>query len=188
MNSVTTSVVLVLVGALLGAGGMYYYLSAFDPAKIERLKIPGTLSSATTPLTQREGVLYENERYHFSLRYPKGLVVKEFDDGNDSFTVVFQKPGAQIGFQIYITPHPEDTISGETILRDVPSGVVNDLKEEQITKDILAATFWSEAPLTGRNREVWFLKNGYLFEFTAYAGEEGAERVLDGVFESLMFK
>jgi hypothetical protein len=175
-----------VLGLAVGAGVTYalfseksgHPMSTFE-GSVERLKDRAT----PTP----DGVPYTNERYGFSLRYPKGLVIKEFDEGGDSFTVVFQKPGEQIGFQVYITPHEGDTISGETILRDVPSGIVEDLKEEQITKNILAATFWSTAPLTGKNRELWFLHSGYLFEFTAYATDAGSDTWLAGIVKTVVF-
>lgn len=183
MKSVRSHIIVLVMGVLLGAGGMYFFSpgTLLDPdtspageVSVERLKDKATMYDAGA-------VLYRNDKYGFSLRYPRGLVLKEFDEGNDSFTAVFQKPGEYVGFQIYITPHNSDTISGEIILRDVASGVVVDLLEEDIaikngTEMIRAATFWSEAPLTGKNREIWFLRNGYIFEVTAYAPVEGWTR------------
>lgn len=137
-----------------------------DPSGVERLR-------ATVAETVSGRVPYINETYGFSLEYPKGLVIKEFNEEGDARTVVFQKPGEKIGFQVYVTPYTEDTITGERILLDVPSGVIEDLKEEQFRKDLRIATFISQAsPLVGRSREIWFLKNGYLFEFTAYLEAE----------------
>lgn len=178
-KSLAYIVAAVIAGAVFGAGGMYQYLLPSDPVQVDRLKTPGVASM--TPIVD-DTILYENSKYLFSLAYPVGLVVKEFDEGNDSMTVVFQKPGERVGFQVYITPHGSDTISGEIIRRDVPSGKIEDLKEERIRPDILAATFWSEAPLTGRNREIWFLHGGYLYEFTAY---DAADALLREVLTTL---
>lgn len=162
---------LLMIGIVFGAGGLYFYLQSEGEItpEISRLKDRGTAAVGASD----DSVVYNNERYGFQLKYPKGLVLKEFDEGGDSWTTVFQKPGERVGFQVYITPHPGKTIDGKTILRDVPSGKIDDLKEEYIRPDILAATFWSEAPLTGRNREIWFLHDGYIYEFTAYDAVEG---------------
>ncbi len=172
-----------VVGVALGAAGMRYFSpeEQLSTTNVVRLKDPGTFGTTAASVG---GVLYTNNQYHFTLRYPEGLVLKEFDEGADSWTAVFQAPGEKVGFQIYITPHASDTISGEVIRRDVPSGKIEDLQEEYLRPDLLVATFWSEAPLTGRNREIWFIHGGYLYEFTAYAPAEG---MLREVLQTLMF-
>lgn len=119
-----------------------------------------------------ESVLYANEHYRFELKYPRGFATKEFDEGNDRMTVVFQKPGEKQGFQLYVVPHPEKYLSNATILRDVPSGKIVDLKEETIKPGLVAATFSSEEPFAGPVREIWILHGGYLFEFTAYGTDD----------------
>lgn len=175
---------LILVsGIVLGAGGMYWFdTKGVSNTTVERLKEVGVAPTS-------DAIHYDNERYGFALDYPRGLVLKEFDEGKDSFTVVFQKPGELVGFQVYITPNVGDTIEGRTLQRDVSSGVVEDLKEEDLLIDggknkIRAATFWSDGPLTGKTREIWLLHGGYIFEFTAYAG---ADELLHGVLKTLTF-
>jgi hypothetical protein len=128
-------------------------------------------------------VTYQSDRYDFSFSHPKELAFQEVDQGGDSMTIVFQDPSsARMGFQVYITPHALQTITGETILRDVPHGAIEDLKEEQLRPDLLVATFWSNNPFTGRAREIWFLHSSYLFEFTSY---DSAEDLLRNVLASL---
>lgn len=193
MDKFSLNVLAILaLGIAFGAAGTFFLIENVrrptsniggqEGGEVVRLKVPGAADAAPGV---SGGVQYENVRYGFSLRYPTGLAVQEFDEGTDSFTIVFQKPGEQVGFQIYITPHQGETLSGETIRRDVPSGVIGDLMEEQIRPDILAATFTSEAPLTGKNKEIWFIRGGYLFEFTAYAA---AESMVREVLQTIMFQ
>ena len=152
-----------VLGLIVGGGAMYVLVPPTGtPADISRLK-------TFTEKLPTEGILYRSEQYGFSFRYPRGLVYKEFDEGGGAQIIVFQAPGdITTGFQIYITPYTEDTITGERILYDA-SGVISDLMEENIREDFLVATFFSEAPLLGKTREIWWLHNGYLFELTTYA-------------------
>jgi hypothetical protein len=54
---------------------------------------------------------------------------------------------------------------------DIPSGVR--LQEEQITlAGVPAMAFVSEDAVLGPTREIWFLKDGYLFEITAPVSSE----------------
>lgn len=174
-------------GIAVVAGTMYWLNTRTDTQ--QPAVTATTTVTATAVVAAADTIHYESEGYGFALDYPRGLVVKEFDEGRGSYTVVFQKPDEYLGFQVYITQNVGNTITGATIQRDVPSGVVNDLKEEDLiinggrTK-VRAATFWSESPLAGKTREIWMLHNGFIFEFTAYAG---ADDLLRGVLQTLVF-
>ncbi|MDP2704971.1 MAG: hypothetical protein Q8O71_01060 [bacterium] len=152
-----------ILGLTLGAGGTYILVGQGGlGSNISRLKVIGEGKP-------NENVLYTNEQYDFSFRYPQGLIFEEFEEKNGAHTIVFQKPDdVKTSFQIYITPYEESTITGDRILYDA-SGPVTDLKEENIREDFLAATFISEAPILGKTREIWWLHGGYLFEVTTYA-------------------
>ena len=153
-------------GLIVGGSVMYFFIQPIPQSyEITRLK---TFSDKQGSVSE-ESVLYTNEQYGFSFSYPKGLVYKEFDEGAGAQTIVFQKPNdIKTGFQIYVTPYAEKTITGERILYDA-SGAVSDLKEEYLRDDFIVATFESDAPIFGKTREIWFLHGGYLFEVTTYA-------------------
>lgn len=157
-----------VLGIITGGVLMYtLMLPVASPEDITRLKI------FTQNVLPEESVLYKNDKYGFSLHYPQGLIFKEFDEGAGAQTIVFQKPNdVKTGFQIYITPYTEATITGQRILFDV-SGAVSDLKEENIRDDFLVATFISEASILGKTREIWWLHGGFLFELTTFASLDG---------------
>jgi len=163
MNN-TKYIIIALVIGLAAGGGIYALIDkSSSTAEISRIK------EFNRESTDNKSVLYTNDQYGFSLRYPKGLIYKEFDEGGGSQTIVFQKPGdAKLGFQIYITPYTESTITGERILFDIPSGNVSNLEEIQLTEDLLVATFISEDLFIGETKEIWFIDGEYLYQATTF--------------------
>lgn len=120
----------------------------------------------------------------FSLEYPSDLEVAEFDEGQGARTILFQKPGEQHGFQMFIVPYQGDTISPERIAKDIPSRVLKDPVEVILGENTRATVFWSESPTIGQTREVWFIRNGYLFEITTYAE---MDTWLAGILSTIQF-
>lgn len=152
-----------VIGLVIG-GGIYALIDkSSSTAEISRIKEFNKESASD------EGILYRSNQYGFSFLYPKGLIYKEFDEGGGSRTIVFQKPGdAKLGFQIHVTPYTESTITGERILFDIPSGNVRDLEEEQLTENLLVATFISNDPFVGETKEIWFIDGEYLYQATTF--------------------
>ena len=114
-------------------------------------------------------LLYTHPTKDFSLQFPKELAVAVYPEGEASETIVFQKPGEQTGFQIFITPYAGNEITEERLALDVRSGVIEKPTEVVIGGGQRALIFWSEDPSVGRLREVWFIHDGFLYEVTAYA-------------------
>ena len=156
-----------VIGLIVGGFGIYFIMTQNDSTEISRIKKFN--SNSINKESADKGVLYTSNKYGFSFRYPKGLILKEFNEGNESQTIVFQKLGdVELGFQIYIAPYTESTITGERILLDIPSGNIQDLREEQLTKGLLVATFISTDPFVGKTKEIWFIDGEYLYQATTF--------------------
>ena len=113
---------------------------------------------------------YRNAVRGFSLRYPAELSFKEYDEGNESYSIVFEDKDGKKSFQIFFTPYFGNEITQSRILKDVPSGKFTEPVEIVIGGGIHALTFLSENDLgLGQMREVWFLHDDYLYEVTTYA-------------------
>jgi len=110
---------------------------------------------------------YRNSRYHFKLNFPSALKHREYDEGNGAMTIIFEDPANNYGFQIFIVPYDLNYVSADRIKLDLPSGVVKDQFEVMID-DAEGAIFTSQNPVMGETREVWFIKDGYLYEVTTY--------------------
>ena len=101
-----------------------------------------------------------------SMLYPNDLKFKEYQGGSDT-TVVFENAKTGKGFQIFVKPYEHEQISLDQLKMDLSSGIVKDPVD--ISVDGVGATmFYSQNSAIGDTREVWFVKNGFLYEVTTY--------------------
>lgn len=123
-----------------------------------------TLPPRTAPAGSKE---YRSEAYHFSLFYPDTLSVKEYKEAGGAQTITFSNNQGEYSFQIFVLPFKESQVTEKRFKMDIPSGV---LKEpvDVIIDGIRATTFFSTNAIMGDTREVWFIKNGFLYEVTTY--------------------
>ncbi len=160
------SLLLVILFILSIIAGARYFSKSSDRSnngvKPEAQKQPVS-ESQSTPADWRE---YRNANRGFALRYPPELSVQEYDEGDGTYTLVFEAAAREKSFQIFFTPYLGETITRSRLLRDVPSGEFTEPIEVIIGGGGRALMFVSQGPL-GPMREVWFIRDGYLFEVTA---------------------
>lgn len=171
----------------LGAG--FYYLQVYPQASFPALPLAGTqLTDEDIPAegfafapagpfavdaardvarTPPHGMSeYRSATYRFSLLYPSNLSVKEYDEGKGAATITFQNIQTVQGFQIFIVPYASAQVSRARFIQDQPTGVMQ--SPMHVTIDGTAATsFYSTNPVVGDTAEIWFIRNGYLYEVTA---------------------
>lgn len=125
----------------------------------------GTISDAprAAPSGMRE---YRNTAYRISLFYPDDLSVKNYDEGKGAATITFQNPATAKGFQVFIVPYDLKKISRERFAQDVPSGVIQGVMKVTVG-GVSATSFYSSNAILGETAEIWFIRGGYLYEFTA---------------------
>lgn len=114
---------------------------------------------------------FKTDRFHFSILYPDDLVLKEIGEGGYGATFTFTHPKGKSGFQIFVVPYSEPQVSEEQFEKDIPSGVRTDVKD--IAVDVsakgggaLGASFYSVDSSLGDTFEIWFVKDGFLYEVT----------------------
>ena len=120
-----------------------------------------------TQQVQENSQEYHNKARGFSLRYPAELSIKEHDEGDGTYTIVFEDTAGEKSFQIFFTPYMGNTITQSRIVKDVPSGKFSAPVDIVVGGGTPALMFFSEGSL-GRLREVWFLGGGFLYEITAH--------------------
>ena len=158
-----------IFGIILGigiAGGIFWFLRSGEEV------VGGQLFGREEGVSRGAAenvLLYIHPRYKFSFEFPKELGVARYPEGNASETVVFQKPGEKLGFQIFITPYIGETITEERLRADVKGGTIEKPTEVIIGNNQRALVFFSNDPVAGRLREVWFIHDGFIYEVTAYA-------------------
>ena len=169
-----------LVGTLVGAGAVYALVPrssggqppVLNPGRVEVLREGNTQPDVAGKAK------YANAHYGFSLIYPDALGVNEIPASEDAMTVVFQKPGAEEGFQIFIVPYPDSQISKERIQKDLRGAPMKNVTEIVLAGNVKAVHFNSQAPVIGESSEVWFIHGGYLFEVTTYANQDAQLAVI----------
>jgi len=80
-------------------------------------------------------------------------------------TITFQNVDTAEGFQLFIVPHPEEQVTPARFMQDNPSGIRENLQNVTIDGAV-GASFYSENQMLGQTAEVWFVKNGLLYEVT----------------------
>ena len=111
---------------------------------------------------------YHNKQFGFSVSYPQDLPPKEYTtpDPNE-LTVAFQAEQGGEGFQIYIAPVDGNKITQERFLRDEASGVRKDPHDTAVD-GVEALAFHGFDAAIGQTSEVWFIKDGFLYEVSSY--------------------
>lgn len=154
-------IIIFVLGIIIG-----HYLV---PTSSTPLSESSVLRTGVVETAEKMQVRYRDHEHLFSFMYPEEFLVSEFTETGNAKTLVFEVPGTEQAFQIFIAPFTGSTITKSDIIRQIPSGVIEDLKEVIIGDGIRALVFWSDVPILGKSREVWFIKNGYLYEVTTYA-------------------
>ncbi|MBI2039286.1 MAG: hypothetical protein HYT22_03340 [Candidatus Niyogibacteria bacterium] len=124
-------------------------------------------------------IKYTHPEIGFSLEYPRELEARRFSEGDDTETIVFQRPEDEdrareerTGFQIFIAPFDDEgtMITPERILRDLPDFDIEQAQEAILSDGTRALIFWTDDSTVGRTREVWFTGTGVrLYQITTYA-------------------
>lgn len=158
------TIITLIIGFLLGGVTLsVVYPKPSAPEETSRFR-SGTIENFSDTES-----LYTSPKYAFSLTYPRELIVNEFDEGNDSATIVFQEPSVQRGFQIFVTPYGDTQVTEERLRKDIRSGDIREPVEIVIGKESYPAfTFLTYNTILGESREVWFIRNGYLYQVTTY--------------------
>ena len=156
----------IIIGISIIGFFLYFFIlhSLFPTSKYFDKKIAVTQS---LELNVPAGTMpYKNLLLHFFLFYPDDLQKKEYTGGSDS-TITFNNAETGRGFQIFVVPYSEDRIVPEQFKKDLPSGVIED-PVEILIDGAPAIMFYSKDAVMGDTREVWFIKNGFLYEVTTY--------------------
>ena len=130
---------------------------------------PKTAATVVPP----HGTSYHNKQYHFSLTYPSDLSVDQYDEGHGTKSIAFQKGDEPLGFQMFITPDPDEPITLAQVKADFSTLAMQDIETVTIGTGTPALAFSSNTPDLGPTRELWFVHDGYLFEITTYSNLGG---------------
>ena len=186
------AILFILAVAAVGA----YFLYSWRAPQVAAPSTDGMLAAATAPAELPEGAVleseksgasvpasvisqsapppegmveYRNEKYGFSYYHSPEAKITEYDEGRGAMTVVLENFERVRGMQVFIVPYGESLISEERFRMDVPSGVRKNV-EEAVLDGVRAVTFNSVDESLGETREIWVIRDGYLYEITTFSG------------------
>jgi hypothetical protein len=128
----------------------------------------GVLYSVPQTQVIAEGLRsYENAQFRFNLLFPQELQLRQYEEKGGAVSVTFDDPNTGHGFQIFVTPYAGTQITEDRFKLDQPSGIM-DQPTDVMIDGVRATMFFSKNPIMGDVREVWFIKNGFLYEVVTY--------------------
>jgi hypothetical protein len=158
----------VLVVAAFGAAGWFAWGQIGREAGVTETRDP--FFDQQEPMDGHKR--YVSHLFRFSLQVPEEFGLIEFSEG-DTTTLVFESPGGERGFQIFVVPYKEPQVSAKRFNMDVPSGV-RDEPREVMVGGVPATAFYSTNEIVGDTYEVWFIRGGFLYEVTTRKGLESS--------------
>ena len=126
---------------------------------------------------------YHDAEYQFSLDYPADLNLNKTDEGGGASTLTFESADGTKGFEIFVVPYAESSVSDDRFHHDEPSGVRNNLATTSIDGEVVS-TFNGFNFALGDTYEAWFIHGGYLFEI---ATTKDLEAWLREILKTLTF-
>ena len=116
-------------------------------------------------------ITYTHPVYGFSFDIPTDFLVTASADENGSYVNAAHHQ-LQMGFEIAIQPWWEDeaaALSPTLIQEEHPELVMEDTIPTYLGDSTPALRFSSRDSLVGETRELWFVRDGYLYQVTMYA-------------------
>ncbi len=134
---------------------------------LEVSSVPKSISDTSdvaSPSGNEVSSRYDSPNYNFYFDAPKGFRFTEIDD--DRGVVILAEGSTGESFQIFVTPFDEtDPLTPERIKKDLPQKVVSNPRAATLdgTK---AIAFLSREEGTGEVFEIWFVRDGRLYQIT----------------------
>ncbi len=161
---------LVIVAAVLVTAVIVLLYTSKSPQVVRNYFAANTSPATSMPLVPQriapKGFKeFHSPEYHFSIFYPEDLSVRANSQVGGRTTFIFENAKNVRGFQIFVQPYGESTITEEQFKRDAPSGVRKESRHINID-GAAGGSFFSMDENLGETAEAWFLKSGILYEAT----------------------
>jgi uncharacterized protein YxeA len=170
-------IIIAVVVILLGGAIIFLKVNKNSSPQNEEIKFNENQSAApeqtytvTASKEDEKNNVYTDSQYKFSFQYPKDFTVTKFKEGEEGDTILIQQKDGKGGFQIFIAPFDEPgPLTKERILQDVPDMKITNAENRVLKNGVPALIFFSEETSLGKTREIWFIKNGYLYQVSTTA-------------------
>jgi len=171
MNKKTIIIIAIIVVLLAGAIIFLFLNKKPAPNSVENTEnefAPQQTYTLTPSKEDSKNNVFTDTQYGFSFQYPKDFTVTKFQEGEGDTILIQQKEGG--GFQVFISPFDEEgPLTKERVLQDLPDLKIENAENRVLKNGIPALIFFSQEESLGKTREVWFIKNGNLYQVTTTA-------------------
>lgn len=153
--------------------GIYKYFNLLNKTEnVPQVYVPDApnikIEDRLPPKGRKE---YQSRKYRFSLFFPDDLIMTQYSVSGNGQTTIFENKDGSKGVQVFVIPYNEDHVTEERFKMDLPSGIMKD-QLDILVDGVNAKTFTSRDESLGETQEVWFIKNGFLYEVTTTKQDE----------------
>jgi hypothetical protein len=112
---------------------------------------------------------YTDPIYGFSISLPKDFIVSSSpqDEGE---VIIAEHPSLNLGFEVFISPfYAEGPLTVDTIRESSPSLIIKEPMDSELEDGTPTVRFISEDSTVGETRQIWFTRDGNLFQVIMYS-------------------
>lgn len=187
MNKIKALIVVLAVSLLLGAFFILKNDSNLEPQEsslIDKVKDIENYSQDSKIEEVGSKIVYKNVKYNFSVEIPDGFNVANFQEGDLGDIVLVKNENKSIQFFIMSFDEP-GLITPQRIKQDLPDLKIEDSVQVIIGQDkIQALLFSSQDESLNATKEIWFVKDGYLYQISTNKKDE---KLMGQLLETLKF-
>lgn len=188
MNRSKQIITAIVVAAIILIGGYFYFTKDFNStSEFGNLDLYTsnliTAPQYETEVSKETSPRYTHENPNFSFNYPESFAVSNFPENNGEIVLV-QRAEDKVGLQIFITAfdEPASALTASRVTSEIPGIQIQDAREILFGDERVGITFINTTNAEP-TREVWFVKNGHLFQVTATATFQSALEKIMSTFQ-----
>ena len=176
---------IVIIFAIVGTVTYKSYSSnrPNKPSEINESNKTNLTNTPTDSGASSELFSYAHPELGFSFNYPGNYQISNLADDQGE-TILLQDNGK--GAQIYISDFvSKEEFNSAMVRRELGQDKLNNLKDIAMPGGFNAVSFSGQDKALGEVWDVWFVKNGKLYQITSQPGQE---KLLKSLVESLKFE
>jgi len=172
---------------LVGTGVFVYRVYMINKSNTSDKTYKSNLSDSFAKNNQSKSIeplSYTHPDLGFTISYPGNYAISKNMADDQGETILLQNNGK--GAQIYISDFSGSEFNSAIVRRELAQEKLNNLKDIVMPAgNFNAVSFSGKDPALGEVWDVWFVKNGKLYQITSQSGQD---QLLKSLVESFKFE
>jgi|GEM_PF-3632370 len=169
---------------LVGTGVFAYRVYMINKSDTTNVANQSNGSNQTNQSKSIEPLSYTHPDLGFTISYPGNYAISKNMADDQGETILLQNNGK--GAQIYISDFSGSEFNSAIVRRELAQEKLNNLKDIVMPAgNFNAVSFSGKDPALGEVWDVWFVKNGKLYQITSQSGQD---QLLKSLVESFKFE